>query len=102
LLDNAEWSEGVAASVRVAARWAEEHAFAALMLLVCDQLKLNAAQLSQLYSLTFTTVIDERLRVRSHQRPPSSHPNARHDGVAHRDLPALHSLQASSRCMVRV
>lgn len=50
LLDNPAWQEGVAASVRTAARWAESQGFAALMLLVCDQLRLNAAHLQQLWS----------------------------------------------------
>jgi len=50
LLDNFDWSEGIAASIRVAARWAEQRDFAALMLLVCDQLNLSAAHLSQLWS----------------------------------------------------
>jgi molybdenum cofactor cytidylyltransferase len=51
LLDNAEWAEGVAASVRSAARWADQRGFAALMVLVCDQINLSAAHLSQLWSV---------------------------------------------------
>lgn len=50
LLDNVDWAEGVAASVRSAARWAEDQRFTALMLLVCDQLQLSAAHLVQLWS----------------------------------------------------
>lgn len=51
LLDNAEWPEGIAASVRAAARWASDSRFEALMLLVCDQLKLSAEHLSALWSV---------------------------------------------------
>lgn len=51
LLENAEWHEGIAASVRAAARWADDRSFEAVMLLVCDQLKLSAAHLSQLWSV---------------------------------------------------
>jgi molybdenum cofactor cytidylyltransferase len=51
LIDNAEWSQGVATSVRSAARWADQRGFAALMLLVCDQLNLSANHLSQLWSV---------------------------------------------------
>jgi CTP:molybdopterin cytidylyltransferase MocA len=51
LLDNAEWPEGIAASVRAAARWADDRRFEALMLLVCDQLNLSAGHLSRLWSL---------------------------------------------------
>lgn len=51
LLDNPTWQEGVAASVRTAARWAEERGWGALMLLVCDQVQLNAAHLERLWAL---------------------------------------------------
>ncbi|HTU60468.1 MAG TPA: nucleotidyltransferase family protein [Polyangiales bacterium] len=51
LLENTDWAEGIAASVRVAARWAEDRGFAALMLLVCDQLNLSAAHLAQLWTM---------------------------------------------------
>jgi molybdenum cofactor cytidylyltransferase len=47
-LDNPNWNEGMAASVRVAARWAEDAGFEALLLALCDQLALNTAHLDRL------------------------------------------------------
>jgi molybdenum cofactor cytidylyltransferase len=47
-LDNPDWNEGMAASVRVAARWAEDAGFDALLLALCDQLALNSAHLDRL------------------------------------------------------
>jgi molybdenum cofactor cytidylyltransferase len=50
VLDNPAWAEGVAASIRAAARWADERGHAALMLLVSDQLRLTAAHLAALWA----------------------------------------------------
>jgi molybdenum cofactor cytidylyltransferase len=47
---NPDWSEGIASSIRVAARWAERCDFAALMLLVCDQVRLNREHVLQLWA----------------------------------------------------
>lgn len=42
-LDNLDWPEGVAASIRTAAAWAERRALTALVLVACDQPLLTAA-----------------------------------------------------------
>lgn len=49
-LQNPAWEEGMASSIRVAARWAELRGFAALMLLVCDHVRLDRAHLLQLWA----------------------------------------------------
>ena len=50
LLDNPGWAEGVAASVRCAVQWADREGCDALMVLVCDQLNVSVAHLSQLWA----------------------------------------------------
>lgn len=47
-LDNPAWSEGMASSIRVAARWAMAEQLGALLLAVCDQPKLTAAHVRAL------------------------------------------------------
>jgi CTP:molybdopterin cytidylyltransferase MocA len=47
---NAAWNEGMASSIRVAAGWAELRGYAALMLLVCDQVRLGREHLLQLWA----------------------------------------------------
>jgi CTP:molybdopterin cytidylyltransferase MocA len=53
-LQNPAWSEGIASSIRVAADWAEARDFDALMLLVCDQVRLNDACVQQLWAAWLT------------------------------------------------
>lgn len=48
LVDNAAWSEGMAASVRAAATWAADLAADALVLATCDQPALSTAHVEQL------------------------------------------------------
>lgn len=48
-LNNPQWQEGMAASIRVAARWAQDRGHDALLLLTCDQLRLTAAHIDQLW-----------------------------------------------------
>lgn len=48
VLPNPEWEEGMASSLRVAARWATEARFEALLLLLCDQPALEAGHLEAL------------------------------------------------------
>lgn len=48
LIDNPEWGEGIAASIRVAAAWACEAGCDALLLAVCDQPLLSATHLRAL------------------------------------------------------
>jgi CTP:molybdopterin cytidylyltransferase MocA len=47
-LDNPRWSEGVAASIRVATEWAAQRELDGLLLAACDQLHLSAAHLAEL------------------------------------------------------
>ncbi|HKP58106.1 MAG TPA: nucleotidyltransferase family protein [Polyangiales bacterium] len=42
LFDNPDWTEGIAASIRLAAAWAQRQRAAALLLAVCDQPRLGA------------------------------------------------------------
>jgi CTP:molybdopterin cytidylyltransferase MocA len=42
LLNNPDWPEGIAASIRVATSWARAHQLAGLLLAVCDQPRLSA------------------------------------------------------------
>lgn len=48
VLENAEWAEGMASSIRLAVAWAEARACNALLLLLCDQPKLDAQHLDRL------------------------------------------------------
>lgn len=48
ILDNPDFSEGIAASIRLAARWAKQRRCQALILALCDQPKLTAAHLDRL------------------------------------------------------
>jgi CTP:molybdopterin cytidylyltransferase MocA len=48
ILDNPDFGEGIAASIRSAARWAKQRACQALVLALCDQPKLTAAHLDRL------------------------------------------------------
>ncbi len=48
VLDNPEWSEGLAASIRVAVAWAESRSCAGLLLVLCDQPRLTAKHLCHL------------------------------------------------------
>jgi molybdenum cofactor cytidylyltransferase len=48
VLENAEWEQGMASSVRLAARWAASVDLDGLLLLVCDQPRLGSAQLERL------------------------------------------------------
>lgn len=48
LLYNADWTEGIAASIRLAAEWAERAQAAALLLAVCDQPRLTAQHVREL------------------------------------------------------
>jgi molybdenum cofactor cytidylyltransferase len=59
LLDNPDWREGVAASIRVASAWATQRALDALLLTACDQVHLTSAHLEQLiaYYENHTSVI---------------------------------------------
>ena len=45
-VDNADWREGVASSIRAGVAWAERAGADALLLLVCDQLRLGRAHLA--------------------------------------------------------
>jgi CTP:molybdopterin cytidylyltransferase MocA len=47
-LDNPDWREGIASSIRVAARWARETACDALMILACDQLLITTDHVNAL------------------------------------------------------
>jgi molybdenum cofactor cytidylyltransferase len=47
-LDNDRWKEGMASSIRRAVAWAKETDSEALVICVCDQLKLEAAHLDRL------------------------------------------------------
>lgn len=49
-LENTAWQEGIASSIRVAVRWAQARELDALMLLVCDQTRLSADVLLQLWA----------------------------------------------------
>lgn len=49
-LINRDWSEGIASSIRVAAAWAQHRDFDALLLLACDQTRLDSAYLLQLWA----------------------------------------------------
>ena len=49
-LDNPDWSEGIASSIRVAAHWAQARELDALMLLACDQVRLTSRQLRKLWA----------------------------------------------------
>jgi CTP:molybdopterin cytidylyltransferase MocA len=48
VLMNTAWEEGVASSIREAARWAEEQQLHGLVLTSCDQWRLSVAHLTQL------------------------------------------------------
>ena len=48
VLQNSDWEQGMAASVRVAAAWAARHDFEALLLTLCDQPRLVAPHLDLL------------------------------------------------------
>jgi CTP:molybdopterin cytidylyltransferase MocA len=48
VLDNPDFGEGIAASIRLATRWAKERGCQALLLALCDQPKLTAAHLDRL------------------------------------------------------
>jgi molybdenum cofactor cytidylyltransferase len=48
VLDNPNWSEGLAASIRIAVAWAKERPCEGLMLVLCDQPRLTAKHLSHL------------------------------------------------------
>ncbi len=48
ILDNADWQEGIGASVRVAARWARRIGASALLLCVVDQPRLSTSHLEDL------------------------------------------------------
>jgi CTP:molybdopterin cytidylyltransferase MocA len=50
ILDNEEWSEGVASSIRVAVRWAQARKCHALLIALCDQPKLTPMHLDRLIS----------------------------------------------------
>lgn len=47
-LENAEWSEGIASSIRLATGWARDNAFEALLLVLTDQPGLSAVHLQRL------------------------------------------------------
>lgn len=49
-LDNAAWSDGIASSIQVAVRWAQLRELSALMLLACDQARLTAEHVLQLWA----------------------------------------------------
>jgi molybdenum cofactor cytidylyltransferase len=51
VLDNRDWNEGIASSIRTAAAWAETRGFAGLLLTLCDQPRLTPAHLSHLIRL---------------------------------------------------
>ncbi|HKU38332.1 MAG TPA: nucleotidyltransferase family protein [Polyangiales bacterium] len=51
LLDNPEWREGIAASIRVAVAWAERVRADALLLAVCDQPRLAAEHVAALCAM---------------------------------------------------
>ena len=51
VLHNAEWQEGIAASIRAAVAWAELRDHAALLIALCDQPRLTAPHLSHLIRL---------------------------------------------------
>ncbi|MES1176447.1 MAG: nucleotidyltransferase family protein [Myxococcales bacterium] len=51
VLDNAEWSEGLASSIRCAVTWATQRDCAGLLLVLCDQPRLTAPHLSHLVHL---------------------------------------------------
>jgi CTP:molybdopterin cytidylyltransferase MocA len=48
-LDNDEWQEGIAASIRIAAAWAERERCDALLLATCDQPRLDPSHARALY-----------------------------------------------------
>ncbi|MEI9938774.1 MAG: nucleotidyltransferase family protein [Pseudomonadota bacterium] len=48
VVPNPDWAQGMAASIRVAVAWAEQHASDALLLALCDQPRLSAAHLDHL------------------------------------------------------
>jgi CTP:molybdopterin cytidylyltransferase MocA len=48
-LQNVAWTEGMASSIRIAAAWAEQHELTALLLLVCDQLRITDQHIEQLW-----------------------------------------------------
>jgi CTP:molybdopterin cytidylyltransferase MocA len=49
-LDNSDWAEGIASSIRVAVAWACAHSLDALMLAVCDQPRLTSEHVRALCS----------------------------------------------------
>ncbi|HEY3668378.1 MAG TPA: nucleotidyltransferase family protein [Polyangiaceae bacterium] len=48
LIDNKEWQEGIASSIRAAVAWARDARCAALLLTLCDQPRLSSAHLDRL------------------------------------------------------
>lgn len=48
VLPNPDWEEGIASSIRVAARWAHSQGFLGLALTTCDQWRLSSAHLLRL------------------------------------------------------
>jgi len=48
VLENADWNEGMASSIRVAVAWARGESCAAVLLTLCDQPRLSAAHLDRL------------------------------------------------------
>jgi CTP:molybdopterin cytidylyltransferase MocA len=48
-LDNDDWQEGIAASIRIAAAWAERERCDALLLATCDQPRLDASHARALH-----------------------------------------------------
>lgn len=48
ILPNGQWTEGVAASLRVAANWAHDAGYDALLVALCDQPRLTPAHLNRL------------------------------------------------------
>ncbi len=51
VLDNPEWGEGIASSIRTAVAWAERQGHHGLLLALCDQPRLTPAHLSHLIQL---------------------------------------------------
>jgi CTP:molybdopterin cytidylyltransferase MocA len=51
VLDNPEWNEGLASSIRTAVKWAEQRDCAGLLLVLCDQPRLSTPHLSHLVRL---------------------------------------------------
>ena len=82
VLRNADWEEGVAASLRVALSWAREAGCTALLVALCDQPRLTPAHLDQLIAEHERTGLAVASRYADKNAVPALFPSAYFDALA--------------------